>query len=539
MTSFLIHQFDVLKKHVLSAAGFKNIIPSDCRVLSLQIFKKTNQRVSETTLKRVYGFAYSKFRPSQFTLDAMAKFCDYTGWEDFCENNEDELKTKPVKDTSWENIKHNADKITNFTLQALKNRSGIPYQQSIKRAFINEHFDAFIKTDCTATILAAPAGYGKTIALCHWVEEKLASNAAGISDDIILFFSSNALINVFISGKDINGWLLSLLGYGTEADFSTILDIKQQHEGNFYLVIDGLDEHMFKHDQFHILLNQVLDIFSFYQFYTSFKLVLTMRTATWINYRHEVEDFKEKWFIGFTEIDDDIINVPLFTVNEIRELCTNINPSIQNFIGFEVAHNFNHPLYFQFYYKQHKDGFSLNNIDHVSIYELITTFILNKIYLGANATEKTLIIKALIEAIDLTGGTYEVHKYKLNDIIRQYSAAYNDLLGIGFIRELNKSSELQYNAVIQFGNNNFLNYSIARSLLYSNNNTFSPELIVDINGLYDNDHKVQVLKWSIMYAIKNDQQCELKYLAEASLTDAGRLEINVFINDMLEKNTHH
>ena len=75
MTSFLIHQFDVLKKHVLSAAGFKNIIPSDCRVLSLQIFKKTNQRVSETTLKRVYGFAYSKFRPSQFTLDALAKFC--------------------------------------------------------------------------------------------------------------------------------------------------------------------------------------------------------------------------------------------------------------------------------------------------------------------------------------------------------------------------------------------------------------------------------------------------------------------------------
>ena len=369
MTSFLIQHFDTLKKLVLTGGGFKNISPSDCKALSNLIYKKTNQQLSETTLKRVYGFAYSKFKPSLFTLDAMAKFCDYNGWADFCENDVPEkTKSDQTKDVCWHNIKHNADKISSFTLQALKNRSGIPYNQTIKRKFIDDHFDAFLKDDYTATLITAPAGYGKTIALCHWVEEHMALNVLGVNDDIILFFSSNALINVFISGKDINEWLLSLLGYNVGDDFSTLLDTKQSHTGNFYLIIDGLDEHMFRNDQFHLLLNQILDVFSFHQFNNTFKLILTMRSATWINHRHEIEDFKNKWFRGYMAGDDEAINVPLFNLQEIKELCTNINPSINSFIGIEAADNFNHPLYFQFYYRQHKEDFSLNNLDHVCIY---------------------------------------------------------------------------------------------------------------------------------------------------------------------------
>ncbi|HEY0244209.1 MAG TPA: hypothetical protein VGC01_01490, partial [Mucilaginibacter sp.] len=495
MTLFNLKQFEKLKGDVLHRAWYHDISPADCKALSIAIFRLTNMLISETTLKRVYGFAYSKFKPSLFTLNAMARYCDYTGWADFCDHNEPNTKDAKTIDVCWENIKNSAHKITGFTLQVLKNRSGIPYNQTIKRKFITDHFEAFLSRDYIATSLIAPAGYGKTLALCHWVEERLEQNDNGNSNDIILFFSSNALINIFLSGKDINEWMLSLLGYGTDTDFSTLLEADKKHDGNFYLIVDGLDEHTFKNEQFELLFEQILNIFSFYQLHSSFKLILSMRTSTWINHRHKIENFNDKWFDGFVTANDECINVPLFNINEIRNLCTNINPATQNFIGIEVAENFNHPLYFQFYYQQHKHNFSLSNVDHVCIYELQSIFILNKVYLGPHAAEKTLIIKELVEAMDLSAQNFDVHKYVLSDTIRKYNAAYNDLLGIGFIREVNNSSNMRYNAVIQFCNDSFLNYSIARTLLFKHGNLFNLDMINELNSLFDSERKLQLLKW--------------------------------------------
>lgn len=71
MRTFLQTNLDSLKKLVLTTVSYDSISPSDCKTLSIEIFKKTGQQLSDTTLKRIYGFAYSKFQPSLFTLDAM------------------------------------------------------------------------------------------------------------------------------------------------------------------------------------------------------------------------------------------------------------------------------------------------------------------------------------------------------------------------------------------------------------------------------------------------------------------------------------
>ena len=534
MTSFLAQNFEALKKLVLTTADLDNIIPGDCKTLSLKIYKKTNQQVSETTLKRVYGFAFSKFKPSLFTLEAMARFCGFSGWASFCENNSEKNLTNHNQDTGWDNIKHNADKITGFTLQVLKNKSGIPYQYTIKRKSISNHLDAFSKSDHHATLLTAPAGHGKTIALCHWIEERLLT-----SNDIILFFSSNALINVFLSGKDINEWLLSLLGYDTDKDFSTLLDLKQRHESNFYLVIDGLDEHMFKKDQFQILLNQVLDVFSFHQDHDIFKLILTMRSASWINNRHEFENINQEWFFGDRVDGDYTLNVPLFSPAEIKELCTNINPLSKSLISREVAEGFSHPLYFQYYYKTHKDNFSFDEVDHLSIYELVTNFILNKVYLGSHSAEKFNVCMAILESLDLKDGKFEVQKMAIKDTIEKNNIAYNELIGVGFFREVNKSDDMQYNSVIQFGNTHFLDYSLARLLLIRNKNVFDREVIHALNTQIPSEKKLPLLKWCIVYAIKNGQQKSFQYLSETNLSVNEKSELIIFLGDMLKKESSH
>jgi hypothetical protein len=534
MTILFTQYLELLKATVLAKSGLNNISPCDCKVISVQILKKTRHSVSETTLKRVYGFAFSKFKPSVFTIDVMAKYCGYDGWDDFCKKQSVKHNNNAPGSTNWDTLKQSAGKITSFTLQALKNKSGIPYNQTIRRAFIDDHFNEFLTGNYTATVFSAPAGYGKTIALCHWVEERLTLNAQGKTDDIILFFSGSALMNVFLSGRDLNDWILALLGYSADDDIRLLMDIQEKHPGNFYLIIDNLDEHIYKTEQFKLLLNQVIDIFSLYQSTAWFKLVLTMRAATWLNNRHHIQSNNEKWFSGF--IDDNAINVPLFNIREIKEICLKINPTIHNFVTLETADSFNHPLYFQFYYKKHKDDFSLSKIDHICVYDLISAFILNKVYLGHNSAEKVLLLIALINEMDLTNPGYAIFKPKVNTLLKQYAHAYNDLINVGFLRELNNSSDFNYQTVIKFGNDSFLEYSIAKTLLANNNYIFDAELIRIINTTFNNNpRKLFILKWCVIYAIKTGQQKSFELLAQVDLNPTERSDLIIFLGELFEK----
>jgi hypothetical protein len=531
MTSFSKYYFEGLKKSVLLVAGLANIAPADCKTVEAYVLEKTKQRVSETTLKRIYGFAYSKFNPSMFTLNTLARYCDYEGWDDFCKKQEAESIKQTTTAVDWDLLKINAGKITSFTLQALKNKTGIPYPQTIKRQFIDDHFAAFLQGSYTATVIAAPAGYGKTVALCHWVDEKLQQN----SNDIVLFFSSNALMNVFLSGRDLNDWMLGLLGYSIEEDIVALLDLKQRKEGRFFLIVDGVDEHMFKNDQFQLVLNQLVDIFSFYQSHDWFKLVLTMRSSTWINYNHTIEMGQSPWFEGFFSTHDQPSNVPLFSIQEIKELCLKINPAMQSYIAVNVVENFNHPLYFQFYYKQHKKNFSLNDIDHVSVYELISNFILNKVYMGQYSADKIYVIQAIVELMDFDRGVFEAGKLELVNVIKHYNHAYLELLSIGFIREQNYSSDFEYKASVEFSNNHFLEFSIAKYLLQKNSTLFNIDLITSINRYFTGERKLSVLKWCIIYAIKSGQQESFQLLSQTRLTTNEKSDLILFLGDLLEK----
>jgi hypothetical protein len=531
MTSFSKYYFEGLKKSVLLVAGVANIAPADCKTLEAYILEKTKQRVSETTLKRIYGFAYSKFNPSMFTLNTLARYCDFEGWDDFCKKQETENTKQTTTAVDWDLLKINAGKITSFTLQALKNKTGIPYPQTIRRQFIDDHFAAFLQGDYTATVIAAPAGYGKTVALCHWVDEKLHQN----SNDIVLFFSSNALMNVFLSGRDINDWMLGLLGYSVEEDIMALLDLKQRKEGRFFLIVDGVDEHMFKSDQFQLVLNQLVDIFSFYQSHDWFKLVLTMRSSTWINYNHTIEMGESPWFEGFFSTHDQPSNVPLFSIQEIKELCLKINPAIQSYVAVNVVENFNHPLYFQFYYKQHKKNFSLNDIDHVSVYELISNFILNKVYMGQYSADKIYVIQAIVEQMDFSAGVFEAGKLGLINIIKHYNHAYLELLSIGFIREQNYSNDFEYKASVEFSNNHFLEFSIARYLLQQNSNRFNADLVAIINQHFTGERKLSILKWSIIYAIKSGQHESFQLLSQTRLSTKEKSDLIIFLGDLLDK----
>jgi hypothetical protein len=296
MNDFTPHHFEKLKTELLQVSGIKQIIPSDCKRLSVEIYSKTHKQVSETTLKRVFGFAYSQFKPSVFTISAIAEYCGYTGWNNFSEKCDDsEPPQHHHNDVSWRSIADNARRITSFTLQALKNRSGIPFKQTIGRKFLDDQLEIFENEHYTGTILCAPAGYGKTTALCHWVNKR-AGNPLYNQADIILFFNCNIMANV-ATGQGLNEWLLTLLGITSDGDNpdADFFNRGPQH-GKFYLVIDGLNDCNFKRNEFYQLFGQLIDIVSLYQKHSWFKVILSMRSSTWMNNRHFLANKMNSWF---------------------------------------------------------------------------------------------------------------------------------------------------------------------------------------------------------------------------------------------------
>ncbi|MGY3214763.1 hypothetical protein [Mucilaginibacter sp. HD30] len=534
MSPFLPSHLEELKNCVLAAAGIINPIPADCKLLSNLIYKKTRLNVSETTLKRIYGFANSKFKPSLFTINTMAQFCGCIDWPDFYQKKISPTKRHGTdKNMCWKQLQQKAAIVTNFTLQALKNKSGIPYSRTIKREFIEYHMSEFMASECCGTVISAPAGYGKTIALCHWIDYKWPADKVNHGEDIVLLFSSNALISAVHACGNVNNWLLTLLGYTADNDINAILDVAHRNNGKFFLIVDGLDEHMFKNDQFRTILNQLIDVFAFYQTHNWFKLVLTTRTSTWINNRHHIEFNEDTWYTGFHA---NYINVPLFNFQEINELCHIINPDGHDPVNVEIAEKFNHPLYFQEYYKQNKGNFSLSSADHASLYELIAGFILNKVYLSSYSSEKIAFINGLIDHLDLQNSNYKINKLKIEHLIKRYPHAYLELISIGFLREMNESSSLHYNTYLVFGNDNYLEYSIAQALLFKHDDRFDDQLMSTVNELFtDNSQKVNVLKWCLIHAIKVDGLKDLEYIIEVELNPNEKTSLVTFIGELLER----
>jgi len=535
MNSLSSAHFQLLKIEVLQNAGIKTITPADCKAISLQISNFTKQVISETTLKRIFGFALSKFNPSQYTIDLMAKYCGYSGWKDFCEKQDIGKIELPNENMDWNNLRNEAMKITEFTLHALKNRSGIPFNQTVERKFFENHMHDFIASDSMGTVFAAPTGYGKSIALCHWVEQQLQLNYAKYSDDIILFFSSHALMSALHSGKDLANWLLALLGYSTETGIKALASLTQKKDYKFYLIIDGFDPHLLKNDQFNILISQLGDIFSLRKSCDFFKVVLTMRTSTWVNHKHEWEDEKYSWFNSLNA-DNQFINMPMFAMKEIGELRYKINPVDNSAITLKTAQTVSNPLYFQYYYKQHKANFSLKHIDNMSVYDILSVFVTNKIYTSLNSADKMAFIMRIIEEMDFANDNYNVDKLKLTTLLKQNACIYQDFLSMGVLKEINSSDNYRYENYIRFSDPNILDHFIAKTLLYESNNQFDYALVHKVNTLLTtSSHKLSVLKWCIIGVVKSGDMHNLEYLTQVDVTTTEKAELITFMGDLLKR----
>ncbi|RYG40357.1 MAG: hypothetical protein EOO01_27515, partial [Chitinophagaceae bacterium] len=140
-----------MKLQVLQQAGITTVSPGNCKQLAILIQSKLHVPISDTTLKRIFGFAAAKHGISLFTMDALAHYCDYQSWDNFCDQCSTDIAAAatiqhPVSMSRW------TQNLSRRTLEALINSSGIPYPLTVKRRFIDDQLDFFAEGTQNATV---------------------------------------------------------------------------------------------------------------------------------------------------------------------------------------------------------------------------------------------------------------------------------------------------------------------------------------------------------------------------------------------------
>ncbi len=174
---------------LLEQFGKKNLLPADCRVLSSDIYSKTEKSISETTLKRLFGFAKRSFDFSIYTLDTLAIYLGFENWNSFYEKNQTQGERPTHGGNKWQELKMLCTKHSQYTLQAMKNASGINFTKTIERDKLTAFIKKFLLTGKSIAPIVGPSGAGKSIGLAHTALTLWLDDNAIYPNDICCFIN--------------------------------------------------------------------------------------------------------------------------------------------------------------------------------------------------------------------------------------------------------------------------------------------------------------------------------------------------------------
>lgn len=88
-----------LRQELEAAVQKKIQTPKDFEYLSDCIFQKLHEKISPTTLKRLWGYIPETSTPRVSTLNILAEFLDYQDWDAFCSQEPQTSPTTPQEET--------------------------------------------------------------------------------------------------------------------------------------------------------------------------------------------------------------------------------------------------------------------------------------------------------------------------------------------------------------------------------------------------------------------------------------------------------
>lgn len=85
-----------LQNTIELVVGRKIEHPKDFEFLSKQIEGYVGERISVSTLKRLWGYVNANSEVSNYTLNVLSRMAGYADWEDFCQNDYEEESSHKI-----------------------------------------------------------------------------------------------------------------------------------------------------------------------------------------------------------------------------------------------------------------------------------------------------------------------------------------------------------------------------------------------------------------------------------------------------------
>jgi len=543
MKTYLQAYFDKLKSLVLDKAQIAQVVPADCYRLALEIKSVTHKSVSETTLKRVFGFASSVHQPSIYTLNALSEYCGFESWDHYYMQME-QGKLQTSQQRSWGQISLNATKISLFNIQSNKHKCGIPYHYTIDRECVDDFIDQFHRSGATTGILSGETGSGKTIAISRWVEKQICLNHATSANDIYLFTNSLSLLQASAFGYHCNRWLAHLLGF----DSADLLDVFMENHrdaapGRFYLMIDELHSDLISDRQFYTIINQFTEMVCHFAQFKWFRIILVLRTATLRKYESLFKDtvINPQWFSILSRTSGyKSANIPALSNAELHQLVRNINGKSNSYHVLKSNHSrlIHNPLFFQYYYELNEKEVEPGRMTKFDEYLVITQYLKKKVFNGINTLAKQALLDELTLFIEQSDNTLQISKKQAYSIIKPYKTAYNDLLHSGVLVEGTSGLEVRQQAIIQFQSNTVAAYFIALRLF--NLKYDAKRLIQEINSAnLSSQVKIDVLRWLFLFYIESGDLVLIDQFDSIPFLNDEQFDVMAFVCDGLDRFTEN
>ncbi len=506
----MLHNAEIvyLQKLILFKAGITNLLPSDCKRISVIISKEQHAQISETTIKRFFGLAKSSHAFSKFTLNILCQFTGFENWENFLIK----IKEKPTLKhlNKWEEYRYKCKLVSNITLRTVKNKSGIPYLYTVKRTSSLRDCKYFYQSEFSFSALVAQPYHGKSILLSHLVEDLFLKEDAVFEKDIILFINPNTFLqhDSFSDFSENHAFQLS-----NDALKLNFIQHFEEHpteiKGKAVIIFDGFDHSNLNKDQLHKTLDHIVNFIYANENNKWLKVVLGMHSTTWRMFYEKIKDtilFSEKFYSGPALDCIELINVPPFTNNEIETFLNNIheNPPHLN-VDHQLSTLLRFPIFLQLYYQLQQTNREFNYENKSTFNELISLYVHKKIETYSNFTETILLLKTIVHQSQFGKFGRYVTKESILAHINKFKEAYLQLLNSGVLIEEKDADGILPVEIIRFYHPAVFDYFIFVELLEKFDRKIDTPILQEICDSYRNCPltKLNLLQWAIRYAVIN------------------------------------
>lgn len=521
-----------LQKEVLRKFGADSIIPGDCKRLSQSILDKTTKLVSETTLKRVFGFATTLHSFSRYTLNTLSQYCNYKDWDDFQSRHFHQLQldtegaVPEIDDSKWTELINKATAVSHYTILTLKNRSGIPFASTVPRSHCFSHIERFLGSDYAATAFIAPSGWGKSITLVHLAEHFWFSKEAKYKQDVCWFIHAHAAGNMLLRGFSLASWLDNQLNLGTGENFreyfSTHFDTKG---GRLILIIDGFDEISLSGDKMKLLYTKLEEFVYSNDRFPWVKVILSIRSNTWSEiFQHSLQypAFRRYWYLG-PEMDEETnINLPCLTEQEVKAVLYNhrLDPATVRTFSEGFLQKLRYPYYLQLFCQINTGPEQTFVDENLSLFEMVSRFVQSRVFNSQSNTFKVTIIEKLLLLLDFgKAGQYTEKQLLLNKNADLFPA-YKELLTDNILVEENLSQEIMFHVKVRFAHNVLLEYFTAMHFIQESKMEVDTKMLQHVQEqLPASSYRVGVFKWLLRYAVNNNQTASIHNMFYLPLTN--------------------